>query len=371
MKPIAGFEPTKSQRFVRNPNNEGVEDKYRPNYLDGVNVLINSNTNDIEQRVLADQVDFVGRPTPPTLKRFLEDPALKPRLHIDAGDTTWYITMNLTAAPFDDIHVRKAANWIMDKQGLRLAWGGETQGEIANHIIPDTMLNGELDDYRPYGTDGDAGDINKAAEEMKLSKYDTNQDGKCDESPECQSVLEISSNTPPNTDMIPVLEDSFDKIGITIDDKAVTDAYTPIQTVSRQVPISPRPGWGKDYADPYTFIGPLFAGESILCQGNSNYAMVGLTKEKADECGIKYPEGIPSVDADIDTCIAVTDDAERQTCWADLDKRLMEEVVPWVPYLDATQVFATSGAVEAYEYDQFAGTPAWSRISVDPAKQQK
>jgi peptide/nickel transport system substrate-binding protein len=371
MKPISGYDPTRFQNFVRNPENEDVEDPYRPNYIDRLDQSINTNTNDIEQRVLADQVDVVGRPTPPTLRKMTEDPALENRLHIHPGDSMWYITLNLASPPFDDIHVRKAVNWVMDKDGLRRAWGGASQGEIGHHITPDTMLNGALDDYRPYGTTDDAGDPAKAMEEMKLSKYDENGDGLCDEAPECQDVLEISSNIPPNTEMLPTIEDSLSKIGITLDDRAVADAYTPIQTVSRNIPLSPRPGWGKDYADPYTFMGPLFTSENILCEGNSNYSLVGLTPEKAEECGIPYPdEPVPSVDDDVDACVATVDEAERLTCWADLDKKLMEEVVPWVPYLDATQVYATSAAVTAWEYDQFPGVPAWSRIAVDPSKQQ-
>ena len=38
------------------------------------------------------------------------DRDLKDRYKINSGDRTWYITMNLTQPPFDDIHVRKAAN---------------------------------------------------------------------------------------------------------------------------------------------------------------------------------------------------------------------------------------------------------------------
>jgi len=370
MKPISGFDPTKFQNFVRNPDNADTVDENRPNLMDSLEQSINTNTNDIEQKVIADQIDIVGTPTPPTLKKFSQDQDLKDQLHIDAGDRTWYITLNLNAAPFDDVHVRKAANWVMDKEGLRLAWGGPLQGEISNHIIPDTMLNGELDDYAPYASEGDAGDVTKAAEEMKQSKYDENGDGKCDEAAECQGVLEISSNVPPNTDMIPTIEDSLAKIGITIDDKAVTDAYTPIQTVKRQIPLSPRPGWGKDYADPYTFMGPLFDSRTILCEGNSNYSLVGFTEDQAKECGVPYAGDIPSVDDDIDACVAIGDDAERQTCWADLDKKLMEEVVPWIPYLDATQVIATSAAITHYDFDQFSGTPAWSRLAVDESLQK-
>jgi peptide/nickel transport system substrate-binding protein len=371
MKPIAGFNPTKFMKLVRNPNNADVVDENRPNYVDALEHTLNTNTNDIEQKTIADQNDVVGTPTPPTLKKYAQDDALKDQLHVDAGDRTWYITMNLASPPFDDIHVRKAANWVMDKDNLRLAWGGPTQGEIANHIVPDTMFNGAMDDYAPYGTEGDRGDVAEAAAEMKQSKYDTDGDGKCDESPECQGTLSISSNTPPNTDMMPAIEESLAKIGITLDDKAVTDAYTPIQTVKRNIPISPRPGWGKDYADPYTFLGPLFDGRLILCEGNTNYSLVGLTEDKAAECGIDYPaEPVPSVDKDIDDCIAIADDAARQECWVALDEKLMEEVVPWVPYLDATQVTATSAAVVNWEFDQFSGTPAWSRLAVDESLQQ-
>ena len=174
-----------------------------------------------------------------------------------------------------------------------------------------------------------------------------------------------------------------EKIGISLEVREVTDAYTPIQSIAKLVPLSARPGWGKDYGDPYTFFDPLFAGSHILCEGNSNYSVVGLTQEKLDElaadgcdtapvedalANVKTP--IESVDEDIATCIETVDDDERLTCWADLDKRLMEEIVPWIPYLDATSIYATSSAVTHYEFDQFPGTPAWSRLAVDPAAQQ-
>ena len=116
--------------------------------------------------------------------------------------------MNLTQPPFDDIHVRKALNWVMDKDGLQRAWGGPIRGEIANHIVPDTMFNGDLDDYAPYATENDAGDVEKAKEEMKQSKYDTDQDGLCD-APECKDVLFVNRNTPPWTDMEPVIEQAL------------------------------------------------------------------------------------------------------------------------------------------------------------------
>ena len=369
MKPISGYDPTKEQVLERNPNYDQATDEYRENNFDEFHHILNTNTNDIEQKVLQNESEFLYTPTPGTLRKFAQDPELEERLHIESGDRTWYITMNLNEPPFDDINVRKAANFIMDKESLQRAWGGPDQGEIATHIVPDTMLNGILDDYDPYPSENHAGDEEAAKAAMKESIYDTDGDGICD-APECKGVLDIASNVPPNTDMAPTVQSSFEKIGIELDIREVTDAYTPIQTVSKRVPISHRPGWGKDYADAYTFVGFLFSGENILCTGNTNYSLVGFSEEQAKECKVPYTENgpIPSVDEDIAACVPEQGDA-RVECWAALVQKLMEEVVPWVPYLDANAVWATSDAVVKFEFDQFSSTPAWSKIAVDKSLQ--
>ena len=84
--------------------------------------------------------------------------------------------MNLTQPPFDDIQVRRAMNWVMDKHALVQAWGGPLIGEVANHIIPDTLLNNLLAEYAPYKTPGDRGSVAKAKAAMKGSKYDTDRE---------------------------------------------------------------------------------------------------------------------------------------------------------------------------------------------------
>ena len=70
--------------------------------------------------------------------------------------------MNLTQPPFDDVHVRRAMNWVIDKAALVQAWGGPSIGEVANHIAPDTLLNDQLSDYAPYATAGNHGSVAKA-----------------------------------------------------------------------------------------------------------------------------------------------------------------------------------------------------------------
>ncbi len=369
MKALPGFNPNQQLIIVRNPNYDEATDnpEARSNHIDRFELTLNTNAQDIFDRVKAGRLDLAHASEPPeVIREYTRDENLKKHYHSDPGDRTWYLTMNLTQPPFDDIHVRKAANWIMDKEGLRRAWGGAVKGDIAQHIVPDTMFNDELADYAPYATEGDAGDEAKAMEEMKQSKYDTDQDGMCD-APECKNVLHVTRTTDVWRNMVPVIEESFRKIGIELTTREFEDSYTVIQTVKRQVPVSSTPGWGKDFADASTFM-VLFDSGSILAEGNVNYSLVGLTPEQAKEVGAKGTiEGIPSVDEDINECEKLTDD-DRQQCWMDLDEKLMNEVVPWVPYLDANADFVTSDAVTHYVYDQFAGEPAWAHMAVDPAK---
>jgi peptide/nickel transport system substrate-binding protein len=370
IKPVSGFDPTRSLTFVRNPDYDQATDDTRENNFDGFDYTLNTNIKDIFNKIGAGELEGeIESPPAEVLRKYSTTSDLKDKIKVEAGDRTWYITMNLAQPPFDDLAVRKAMNLVMDKAGLQRAWGGPIRGEIANHIVPDTMFNGDLDDYAPYGTPNDAGDVDKAKEEMKQSKYDTNQDGVCD-APECSGVLFVNRNTPPWTDMEPIIEQAAAKIGIKLNTREFEDAYPVIQDTGKKVPVSAVPGWGKDYADPSTFM-VLFDSRSILPQGNVNYSLVGLTPElaKKDKIEIAGSGDIPSVDADIDKCTKLLD-AERVTCWEDLDKKLMETVVPWVPYLDASNVDILGPAVAKYEYDQFAGEAAFSRLAVDESKQK-
>ena len=371
LSPISGFDPTRSQTWVRNPDwdeSTDTEDLYENN-IDSLEYTLNTNINDIFNKVEAGELDGEVAPEPAqVLRKYSTTDDLKDRLQVGAGDRTWYITMTLTQPPFDDIHVRKAMNWVADKAAYQRAWGGPIKGDIAHHIVPDTMYAGALDDYNPYATEGDAGDVEKAKEEMAQSKYDSNQDGICD-APECEGVLYINRNTPPFTDMEPTIVQNAAAIGIKLTPREFEDAYPVIQDATKGAPISSVPGWGKDYADPSTFM-VLFDSASILPQGNVNYSLVGITPEQANE--LKIPgnvEEVPSVDAQIDECNQLTDE-ERLTCWQELDMHLMENVVPWVPYLDATNVDTIGPAVTQYVYDQFAGQTAWTRVAVDQAEQQ-
>lgn len=376
MKPIAGFNPTKSLSLVRNPNYDPATDstEMREALPDGFEFVINTNVKDIfdkiEKGLYEDSVDAVP---PDVARRFSQDEAKKDRLESNNDDSTNYIYMNMAEAPFDDVHVRKAVNWAIDRGALQKAWGGPFYGQVGSHIVPPTVYGAGADiaDYNPYATDSDAGDLAKAQEEMKQSAYDANKDGVCD-AKACNDVLFLNRSIDPFVKMTPVIRDALAKIGIKVKVRELTTgpAYETSGVIANRIQVGSNARWGKDYPDASTFFQPLFDGRNLLATGNSGYALTGLTAAQAKEFKIPYPKGgVPSVDADIDKCLALGG-TERNACWAALDKKLSEEVVPWAVYMFGKNTDLLGPAVTKWDFDQFSGEAAYAHVAVDPAKQK-
>jgi peptide/nickel transport system substrate-binding protein len=370
MKPISGFDPSKKLLLVRNTNYDQSTDDLRSNYVDGVQIGIDTNVNDIFNRVESGALDasYVNQPPKTILARYLTDASKMKLLHADSSDQTWYLTMNLDQPPFDDIHVRKAVNLVLDKAAVLQAWGGAVWGQIATHIMPPTVLGNQLtQSYDPFASGGFHGDLTKAKAEMQQSRYDGNHDGLCD-SPVCKNLVIVTRNVAPFTDMEPVVSSGLAKLGIQVTPRelATSAAYQTIQTVKNKIPVAMHPSWIKDYADPFTFAKALFTSTAINPTGNVNYSLVGMTRKQAADFGVQYPpETIPGVDADVNACEKLAgEDPARTTCWVNLDRKLMEQVVPWVPYLWSNNITILTPTVTRYVYDQSSSYISLTQIAV-------
>ncbi len=365
-KPAAGYVPGKSITFVRNPNWDKSTDDLRGAYVDEIDIQITSaSTEDLAAKVDSGELDEVFDGVPPTdqLQKYETDPNLKDQVQIHPSDAVRYISMNLAAPPFDDIHVRKAVNLAIDKDGMRKLRGGPAFGEIAGHIMVDSLEGNQLKTYDPYATPNSRGDIAKAKDEMKQSKYDSNGDGVCD-APECKNVLTVIDQGDPYPQQTKLIAQNLAPLGITLDIKSFerTTMYAKCNDPTAHVAFCPSPAWGKDYADAFTFGPPLFGGASIGPDACCNYALVGASSAILKKDGYSVTT-VPSVDKAMTACAAETGD-QRVTCWANVDKDLMENVVPWAPYLFDNNVDIFSSRIVNYQFDQFAGLMALDQIGV-------
>jgi peptide/nickel transport system substrate-binding protein len=361
-----GYVPGRQIVLVRNPSWTAESDELRDAFPDEIQVRIGGDNDDLYNQVAQGALDFVvdGAVPPEKIRDYQTNPDLQDRINIYASDAVRYVSFNLAVPPFDDVNVRKAVNWAFDKQGFRQLRGGPSVGEIAGHIMVNSLEDNILADYDPYQTPNASGDVEKAKEAMALAtKYDTDGDGVCD-APECKDILTITDREDPYPEQSALLIQFLEPLGLTLNVKQLERGtmYNKCNDANSKHALCAGPGWGKDYADGVTFGEPLFASAG-LWESCCNYSLVGATDEQLKGWGYDVT-GVPSVDDKVAECSELEPGDERFQCWAELDQQLMEEVVPWVPYLFDNSVDIISENVVNYSFDQFAGLAAFDSLAV-------
>jgi peptide/nickel transport system substrate-binding protein len=360
-----GYVPGRQIVLVRNPSWTRESDELRDAYPEKIEVRIGGDNDDLYNQVAAGTLDFVvdGAVPPEKIREYQTNPDLQDRMNIYPSDAVRYVSFNLAEPPFDDVNVRKAVNWAFDKQGFRQLRGGPSVGEIAGHIFVNSLQNELLADYDPYATPNASGDVEQAKAAMAESKYDTDGDGVCD-AEECKNILTITDREDPYPEQSALLQQFLEPIGLTLEVRQLERGtmYNKCNDANSHHALCAGPGWGKDYADGITFGEPLFASAG-LWESCCNYSLVGASADQLTEWGYNVTE-VPSVDEKVEECSALEPGDERFNCWAELDRELMENVVPWVPYLFDNSVDIISANVQNYSFDQFAGLAAFDSMAV-------
>src|SRR5207249_3324758 len=132
--------------------------------------------------------------------KFVADPSLAKRLFIYPADYAQWISMNMAVPPFDDIHVRKAVNLLMDKAVIQTTIaGGHVEADPATHLGWDSLEDNLLSNYDPYATPGHGGNVAAAKAELLRSRYDPSGEGRCDD-PVCRGIQVFVPTAPDYTD---------------------------------------------------------------------------------------------------------------------------------------------------------------------------
>jgi peptide/nickel transport system substrate-binding protein len=363
--PASGYQAGKSYVLVRNPSWDASTDPLRKAYVDEIDVTVGGTTDDLQNKIEAGELDTMDAlPNPKGIRDFSTNPDLKDFIHADSTFGTYYINMNLAMPPFDDIHVRKALNSAVDKKGLQQLAGGPILGDIATHAIPNSMLPG-LASYAPYGKADGTPDLEAAKAEMAQSKYDTDHDGVCDVDV-CKNVLTVIDQTDPNPKMVALVQQNVEPLGITLDLKPfqTTTMYTKCEDAKQHIAVCPSEGWYADFADPYAFVTGLFSTTS-LNPSCCNDSFMGATLEQLKSWGYDQVTGpIPGAEDQLNQCLPAQD-AARQTCYEGVDKYLMENVVPWIPFRFANQVGITSPRVLNYHMNASSGWISLSLVALE------
>ena len=291
--------------LVRNPGWDAATDELRPAYPDRIEVAIGGNNDDLYNKIESNDLDFVvdGAVPPDTIREYTTDPDLQSKINVYASDALRYISFNFLTPPFDDIHVRKAFNWALDKDGMRQLRGGATTGEIAGHIMVNSLENNLLETYDPYATPNSAGDIEKAKAEMAQSKYDTNQDGVCD-APECADILAVTDREDPYPKQAALIaaDHGADRVDVRHQGARARHHVHEVQRPALARPPCVSAPHGARTTRPATRSRVRCSTRASLWPSCCNYMGLGATPDQIKEWGYTTVTSVESVDDKIAGC---------------------------------------------------------------------
>ncbi|MDQ2897168.1 MAG: ABC transporter substrate-binding protein [Actinomycetota bacterium] len=303
-----GYQPTKSETLVRNPNWTASTD-FRPAYLDRINVNVGGDATVVGQQVLkgssALQLD-----TPSQAIVKLGYQTYPSQITFTPGSGDHYIGINNAAGPFKNVNLRRAVWANLDRAAEVKARGGSLVSQPATHFIyPGVSGFQQAGGYPGPQTDFNKnvnGDLAVAMKYMKAAGY---SGGKYTGSASVQIVGANSGNSPA---IVQIVNSDLTALGfkthVSLVDQAVM--YGKYCGVPKQeIDICPTVGWIRDFADPLSVMYPTFYGPSIVPTNNSNWGQVND----------------PAINAAMVKAAGVVDPAARAQAWANVDKMLVDQ----------------------------------------------
>ena len=319
---LAEYTPGSLIRLERNEYWDESTDEVRKAYPDEWEFEIGIDGATIDERMIAGQGDdkdaISGTIGAASLPR-IQTPELQERAITADAYCTTYMGLNTTKAPFDDVKVRDAINWAIDRSALVNASGGTQLADPAYSIIPPTVSS--FKDFNLWETEGDKGDADKAQELLAEAGL---PDG-------FEFTLDIRSQ-PLMQAQAEAIQEALKKIGVTVNLNVIETSvyYETIGTPSQQHDAAIT-GWCPDWASSAsTIIPPLFDGRNITEKGNSNLAQIND----------------PTINARIDEIGALPAD-EAVSAWGDLDEEIMG-LSPIAPLVFGKAIFLPGENITGY-----------------------
>ncbi len=269
---IENYTPQKSITFTRNKNWDQASDKIRKPLADGIDLTINSNTEDIDNQLEAGSADArmetaVG---PAFRAKIYSDNDLKKNADDPGGPTTRYYSIASSVPPLDNVHCRRAVFYAINKASALQIAGGSAAGQVAGSATP-PGIPGYDPSYNPYPSGSDnTGDVAKAKEELAA----------CGQPDGFSTKFAYSTPDATNGKAFANVRDSLAKAGIKVT-AATTSAENYYSTfigspsnVKKQGLGIMMAGWGADFPTLYGFYQNIVNGATIRDPGTSNYASI-------------------------------------------------------------------------------------------------
>jgi peptide/nickel transport system substrate-binding protein len=250
------------------------------------------------------------------------------QVHINSLTAMWYLAMNTNLPPFNNVKVRQAVNWAIDRNAVIRLYGGPQLAAPACTILP-PGIPGHVSfcDYTASGGSTWTGpDMAKAKALVKASGTAG------------QSVGVVVQNDPVNESIGEYVQSVLNQLGYKATLKPLSDniQYNYIQNTNNHVQIS-LTQWYQDYPTASDFLQVLLSCASFHPGSDSSINIAGYCDK--------------SFDAQMSTAGTEQESnpSASNALWGKLDQELMAQS-PLAPLITPRLIDFVSGRVHNYSF---------------------
>jgi peptide/nickel transport system substrate-binding protein len=245
--------------------------------------------------------------------------ALQGQIHISPRPSLTYIFLNNQVPPLNNLDVRKAINYAVNRTEILKQWGGPLAGAPSDQIIPPGQS-----DYKQYTIYPNTPNIAMAKKLMQESGVKT----------PVTLVLRTQNDTPGFIPMAEVIQANLKVIGINVQivgtPNSVNSGY--IVNYKDKVPMGIEP-WSLDFPD----------GEAII--------NTGLDPQTPDALANMARFSDAAFIAPFNSAVGLQG-AARQAAYEALDQQIMSEQAPYAPLLNPKWYDFVSARLGGYVYSE-------------------
>ena len=297
---ITEVRPGRGWEYERNPSWESANGAAMPDlpagHADKIVFRVQSNQNTQVDEVERGKVDFMRNPPPveryAEVKRRFEGTQFRQVPTI----SVYYFWMNTEQPPFDDMRVRRAVNYAVDPEALERIFAGTVRP--TQQVLPPQMPGYRHFELYPH-------DLERAKRLVERAD------------PDDREITVWTFNLAPTDEAGEYYQQVLTKLGFDVKLKIIDVAnyFTVIGNESTPDLDTGFANWLLDYPHPNDYFQPQLSGESIIANGNTNWARF------AD----------PAIDAKIRKLAAQQLGPQQESEYAALDRAVMKQA-PWAPF---------------------------------------
>ncbi len=324
------YDPNKQWKIVRNPNfKEWSKDAQPDGYPDGIDYDFGL-TDEAEITAIQNgQADWTSD-TPPTDRLSELGTKYSKQVHVTPLAAIRYAAMNTNEPPFNDVRVRQAVNYAINRNAVVKLFGGKNLAQPSCQILPPGFPG--YVQYCPYTKNPDK---KWSACDMAKAKALIKESGTAG-----QSVTIIAEDTAISRAIGGYMQSLLTDLGYKTSMKALsTDVqwqYISNSSNKMQMGITT---WYEDYPAPSDFLYVLLSCDSFHPGSDASPNVSGL----CDKNGME-----PKMQAAMTA--AVTDPAKANAIWTEVDKMAVDQA-PWAVLVNPKHVDFLSKRVGGFQFN--------------------